>query len=182
MVWCGFVFGLVGPRAVRFVAEDVEFHVVEEEEPALLVDGRYSLSNRCPLPVFLPIRFPLSRGDRKPSPADVHVEVDGRDIPTRGTATEAFFRVFLSGRSDAVLRVRYRQELISRRGEYAVMTTHDWGRPLEEARFRVVVPAPCALTSATEPFDPRTGLGFARDFWPTRDLAFEWSCAPRAME
>jgi hypothetical protein len=162
----------VGPVGVRFVSEEVVFRVLEPG-PTLAVEGRYRLRNDGLLPLSMPIRFPFAPG----GPARVtRLEVDGRSLEHQIDDGQLRFAMPMSARSASTLSVSYDQPLEERTGRYVVMTVRDWGRALEEARFRLELPAGCRLKESTLPFDRATGEVVLRNFWPERDIRFSWRC------
>jgi len=96
----------------------------------------------------------------------------------------------LPGAADSLeMRVTYRQELIKNYARYVVTTTRAWGEPLRWARFEIRLPGDAELSNASYPFardEPASGnedtercyLFETTDFWPDRDLTFEWTRSP----
>jgi len=164
--------GLVGPRGVRFISEEVILRVVEPGR-TLDVEGRYQLRNEGLLPLSMPIRFPIAPGGR----AQVtKLEVNGQPLELEIDQRQIRFAVPLGARSTSILSVSYEQLVQERTGRYVTTTVRDWGRPLEEARFRLELPQGCRLGESTLPFD-RTGSEVVlRPFWPERDVSFSWRC------
>jgi len=169
--------GALGPRAVRFSSESVVLDVREAPERTLLVAGAYQLRNSGPTAVALPIRFPWPAGVDTEL---VGVDADGHPLSAKVDHNEAHFVVPVPARGEVQLRVVYRQRLAERAARYLVMTTREWGVPLERAEFRVTLPVGCVLTETSDPIDLRTGAGVAAPFWPTQDLALRWSCPAKA--
>ena len=167
--------GLVGPRSVRFFAEEVTL-CASRAPLGLEVEGVYHLRNEGLLPLSLPIRFPFAAGPEVTSSRLDLVELDGQPVDSRFDQAGAGFSLHLPARQEASLRVRYRQRLARPVGRYVVTTVRDWGHPVARARFEVRLPEGCTLNSATEPIEPSTGVGTALSFWPEHDLEFGWSC------
>lgn len=173
-----FVGGFAGPRALRFESESVTLRVTEGNPVGLEVDGTYVVGNTGYLPVSLAIRFPFLLGPEVAANTVEKVELDGAPIPWTMTDGEARFEIHVPAAGRTTLKVLYRQFLRERVARYVVKTIRDWGYPVGEARFAVELPAGCRLATATPPFDVKTGVGVARQYWPDRDLEVTWACAP----
>ncbi len=174
-----FAAGAIGPRGVHFVEEEVALEVSGGGAEAwLTVRGRYLLRNQGWLPVRLPVDYPIAGASSASRPVVLQVALDGAPVRFDEVEGGLALHAWLPARRGVWLEVEYRQRLDERRARYVVLTTRRWGRPLEEARFRVVLPEGCVLERASPPLDRGTGEGVGRDFWPEQDLEVEWTCAP----
>jgi hypothetical protein len=119
--------------SIHFAREEIQMNV---HPGAVEITGMYHFTNTLPNPAAALIFYPF--------PLDsFHAYPDSVSIPgyvfERNDSGVSFKLRFRPQVEDSFLAY-YRQPLRGRQARYIVTTTREWERPLDQARFRIVVP------------------------------------------
>ncbi|MCK4413337.1 MAG: hypothetical protein KAY32_07335 [Candidatus Eisenbacteria sp.] len=152
------------------------------------------LETVSPAPVELFYPFPADPRMGGIRPGDVESRVPGGDWEPVGYTPLPHgaglrCRLVWPAADSLEVRTTYRQALTESYARYVVTTTRAWGEPLRWARFEIHLPGDAELSSASYPFarDESAGdddgtercyLFETTDFWPERDITFEWTRSP----
>jgi hypothetical protein len=78
-----------------------------------------------------------------------------------------------------LLCISYRQQLKGNKARYILTTTQQWGKPLEEVTYELIVPADLTITSFSYPPDDQQKIDnkviyywSKENFWPMKDMVF----------
>lgn len=119
------------------------------------LDADYFFRNSSARPSGCSIFYPLINRKDLPYPDSILVLADSAGTPIGFEKTSEGIMFFLDLKSEETkrIRVRYRQQTPSQKFEYILTSTKAWGKPLELAEFRIVVPDSLTLTSCSPKFD-----------------------------
>jgi hypothetical protein len=167
-------------QSTRFVREEISISVLGE---SCIVTGEYHFRNESGDTVANQILYPFPHLAGLPEPTTIEAE----DLSTHShvgvskIAHAALFWISLPPHSERPFRIRYVQPTPSRLMSYILTSTRSWGRPLERATFRLLLPHRYTLTSLSIPADSsweseegRTYLLQKACFMPTVNLTFRW--------
>lgn len=147
LLTCSFAFG----QRINFHREDVTCRLDGEY---LRVEGYYWFSNESNVAVRSEIYYPF--------PHDSGGLVDSMKVYnlTRGQETfigvEKFglsFFVDIEPSDTSLFQIKYRQRLNSDSAVYILKTTKSWGKPLDVAEFKLMVPDSLKIKHFTYPPD-----------------------------
>ncbi len=172
-----------GGFQLRFLSEVVRIAVALD---SVTVEGTYRLLSRAGEGRLAPILYPYPLDDRMGKARTVSLEcrVPGkpwqplgfRELPGGGGA--AWSLPLLADTLE--VRTLYRQGLHADYARYIVTTTQSWGRPLERARFEILLPRGAEAEFFSFPFEPGDCGGrpcFVYEttgFFPDRDIEVRW--------
>lgn len=177
-----FVYSSVasGQRA-DFFREDVTFRL---DGRFLKVEGCYWFANPAGKPVnsniFYP--FPIASG----------AEVDsirlfdlfaGRSSVFRNEGGRGIsFDLFVAPHDTALFQIGYRQKLNGDSAVYILKTTQGWGKPLELAEFKLIIPNSLVIENMAYPYHKLYQIGEEKiyywrmeKFMPEKDMGFHFS-------
>jgi hypothetical protein len=171
---CSFAYS----QRANFFKEDITFRL---DGICLNVEGYYWFSNNSTTSVATDIFYPfpaysgekidsirlynISRGQ------EVHYTLDG----THGIS----FDLFINPHDTAVFLIGYREKLFGDSASYVLRTTQSWGKPLNHAEYKLLVPDSLVMKGFSYPpikmymIQGETIYYWEMDnFMPTRDMIF----------
>jgi len=164
----------------QFVSEEISVRVHGDY---CMLDGRYEFRNTEDHAALWPIFYPLLNTSSIPL-ADsiwIHDAVTGERLPFERGVSGVSFALNLPPSASRAVCISYRQLTPKDRMEYILTTTKRWGRPLERAIFRVVVPDSLKLTHISIPCDSLAKRGHdveylirKKAFMPSSNFIIEW--------
>lgn len=162
-----------------FAGEDVTIKLAPDRA---YVTGVYRFYNPGDKARSLKLRYPFARGPEVGDPENVAVRGGaGEDIPFSWKRHDVAFEIEVPARSEAAVTVSFEQPCSGCEYTYILTSTRNWGRPIDEARFAVVVPVqmvPVDCSYEWEKVPAVEGLAryeFSReDFYPDVDLVVHW--------
>jgi hypothetical protein len=172
-------FSVLG-RGLRFEKEKITFFVSNSE---VQVIGEYYFRNPSPDSCRVAMRYPFVVLPAQPFPAFIRVTEasDGRSVAYRTDRDGVRFQLDADPFGLRVIRVEYRQPVLSKRFEYLLTTTASWGEGLKLAEFRILLPPGHELKSCSLPYkkirhkdDGAAYLIRQEDFLPKENLVFQW--------
>jgi hypothetical protein len=159
---------------VHFAREEIEMRVFENRVEIM---GNYHFQSATdkPLSAMMFYPFPLDAGHGFPD----SVAVPGLAFSRQDSGVS--FGFAFRPRAEDSFQVFYRQPLSVKSARYIVTTTRQWNRPIDQARFRITVPASLTGVKLSYPHDrlERTDstvtYSFARRrFFPSEDIVVSW--------
>lgn len=176
--------GTSGAPPVRFISEVVRMVIGVD---SLTVGGTYQLL--CPAGAgrSAPLLYPYPSDDMMGGARTMSLACRAPEGPWRSLAFQevqgelgAVWTIPLDMADTLEIRTVYRQALDTSYARYIVTTTRSWGRPLERARFEILLPRGAVPESFSFPF----ALGDCRGrpcyvyettrFMPDRDVEVRW--------
>lgn len=162
-----------------FAGEDVTIKLAPDRA---YVTGVYRFYNPGDKARSLKLRYPFARGPEVGDPENVAVRGGaGEDISFSWKRHDVAFEVEVPAHSEAAVTVSFEQPCSGCEYTYILTSTRNWGRPIDEARFAVVVPVqmvPVDCSYEWEEVPAAEGLAryeFSReDFYPDIDLRLRW--------
>jgi hypothetical protein len=163
---------------LSFAGEDVTIKLAPDRA---YVTGVYRFYNPGDKTRTLKLRYPFARGPKVGEPENISVRGGGEEIPFSWKRHGVAFEVEVPARGEAAVTVSFEQPCSGCEYTYILTSTRNWGRPIDEARFAVVVPvqlAPVDCSYEWEEAPAAEGLAryeFSReDFYPDVDLVVHW--------
>jgi hypothetical protein len=106
------------------------------------LDGKYEFRNNENQAALWPIFYPLLNTDAIPlaDSVQIHDAQTGQPLPFESGINGISFALNMPPLASRSIRISYRQLTPKRRMKYILTSTQQWGRPLESATFRIVVP------------------------------------------
>lgn len=127
---------------------------------------------------------PLDSAAEYPFFFSVHRSGKTGEVTFDRIATGITFGIDVPKGDTATITVIYRQRFSGNAGRYILTTTSSWGRPLENSRYTIRIPASTTLTYLSYECDTVFMAGknliysfYKKRFMPDRDLIFFWECA-----
>ncbi len=176
--------GAPGPRisaqSTQFVSEKITVSVLGG---FCTLDGVYSFKNQGPAAARWPIYYPLTNTGALPFPDSISVldASTGKHLAFEKSGDGVLFPLDIPPEHTRRIRIRYSQRTPAAEFEYILTTTRAWGRPLERAEFKIVIPDSLRLTSCSPSFVAmeKTGRGTVyhitrTNFMPASNLHIQW--------
>jgi len=180
-VWLGMIQLVLGATSpAQFVREEI---IVRVHGDYCALDGTYEFRNAEEHALPWPIFYPLLNTAVIPLADSIRICDAGTEelLPFESGVNGVSFALNMPPRASRIIRISYRQRTPKERMEYVLTSTKEWGRPLESATFRVVVPNALRLTHMSLPYDSVMKRGnnveyFTRKktFMPRSNLILEW--------
>lgn len=161
-----------------FFKEDITFRL---DGVYLSVEGYYWLANpsKAPLNSDIYYPFPINAGDQIDSIRVYNLSV-GQET---GFAKEGKFGIsfllHIASLDTVLLQIKYRQKLNADSAVYILKTTRGWGKPLDDAEFKLITPGSFMIKKFSYPPDASYELENLRiyrwkrkNFMPTEDMIF----------
>jgi hypothetical protein len=164
----------------QFVREEISIRV---HEGYCTLDGWYEFKNTQNDAAFWPIFYPLLNNAAIPLADSIRItDAETEDVlPFESGVNGVSFALTMPPRAPKAIRISYRQRTPKERMEYILTSTKQWGKPLESATFRVVVPDSLRLTHISIPYDSLTKRGHEveyvihkKAFMPRSNLIVKW--------
>jgi len=164
----------------QFVREEISIHV--HGEYCTLV-GRYEFRNTQNHAALWPIFYPLLNTDTIPLADSIRIRDAGTEelLPFESGVSGVSFALNMPPRASKSIRISYRQRTPKQRMDYILTSTQQWGKPLESATFRVVVPDSLRLTHMSPDYDSLMKRGHdvehfihKKVFMPHSNLSIKW--------
>lgn len=135
VVVCPFTYG----QRADFCKEDITFHL---DGVHLNVEGYYWLSNNSDNPVAGDIFYPFPNfSNEKIDSIRLYNISAGQKTRYRLDGMSGIsFDLFISPHDTTIFQIGYRQELNSDSAIYILRTTQGWGKPLNHAEYKLLVP------------------------------------------
>jgi hypothetical protein len=135
VILCSYTFG----QRADFFREDITFHL---DGNRLDVEGYYWFWNTSNTPIasdiFYP--FPYRFGDEIDS-VRLYDLSRGQRVQYRFDGTNGIsFSLSIAPRDTTVLQIGYRQKLVGDSAMYILRTTQGWGKQLDRAEYKLLVP------------------------------------------
>lgn len=171
-------FGAIS--AAQFVREEISIRV---HGSYCTLDGRYEFRNTQNDAALWPIFYPLLNNAAIPLADSIHIRdaVTEDLLPFEDGVNGVSFALTMPPRASKAIRISYRQRTPEKTMEYILTTTQKWGKPLEHATFRVVVPDSLRLTHISIPYDSLMKRGHdveylihKKAFMPRSNLIIKW--------
>lgn len=172
---------VLGARsAAQFVREEIAIRVHGEY---CTLDGRYEFRNTEHHAALWPIFYPLLNTDVVPlaDSVQIHDAESGESLPSESGVNGVSFALSMPSRASRAIRISYRQLTPKQTMEYILTSTKQWGKPLENATFRVMVPDSLKLTHISIPTSSHTKRGHdveyliqKKAFMPRSNLIVKW--------
>lgn len=160
---------------VNFISEKIHVDIYPSE---IEVQGHYFYKNPFPFPVMQGFSIPFPVDETHPEPFEVHAErltpqEEARAL--RRNFGNTHFEVYFWPHEEIEIKVTYRQEVKETNGEYILLTTKPWGRPLDSGLYTISTHGTTILSS-NYTFNLENGvLGFQRmKFMPEKNWQFSW--------
>ncbi len=125
---------------IDFFKEDLQF---ELNEHYFTVEGDYYFRNVGDHDIKVTLFYPIPRDSLLGMYDSVKVisPVPQSDSPITAIKENGFFfNVDIGANTSAMYTIAYRQALLGNKAKYIFTTTNTWGKPLEEAAFRLTFP------------------------------------------
>lgn len=164
----------------QFVREEISVRVHGDY---CTLDGRYEFKNTQNDAALWPIFYPLLNTATIPFADSICIRDAGTKevLPFESGVNGVSFALNMPPRASKTIRISYRQRTPKERMEYILISTKQWGKPLESATFRVVVPDSLRLTHISIPYDSLTKRGHDVEyiiqknaFMPRSNLIIKW--------
>ena len=166
---------------IEFFREDLTFRL---EEGFFSVEGDYFFRNTTDGEVKNLLLYPFPDNEIYGSIIELNINVkDNSTSMITGSSEEgAAFKLKLGPMEEATYRISYVQRLKSNVARYIITTTKQWGKELEAATYRLVVPASIQLDSISILPDTMITTGShhyflwdRQNFMPEVDFIFQFS-------
>jgi hypothetical protein len=167
-------------QSLQFAEETIEVRVCGQY---CTLTGTYTFKNHSHSDTEWSIFYPLLNTTTLPFPDSLAVlDMEGMQaVPFASAENGLSFIINVPANSGKTYRVFYRQPTPARTMEYILVTTKQWGRPLERATFLIVIPDSLQLTKISLPYDSveKTRNGHIyyvhkTDFLPEKNLIIKW--------
>lgn len=178
-----FLMAVQSFAGITFKKENITVSIIACD--TLEVQGIYFFENRDSSSATMMIHYPFPVDDSWQYPHLISVENLSERKPVDFITKRDGVNWYLSLPPLSVdsTKVIYRQRVFRLRGRYILTTTQDWGKPLEKAAFKVVVPENSTLTYwsfQSDSVSVKNGQviyqAWKENFYPEEDLMLEWSC------
>jgi hypothetical protein len=173
-------------QSLEFFREDLVFTL---DSNFFTVSGDYYFRNPGEQAGTFSIVYPVPYNGPGKS-VDTIVVMDDEShnqfIPVTVHDTLCMFQVQVSAKGIKRLTISYRQKHKDNQACYILTTTRQWGKPLEQASYELVMPAYLEILESSYPPDSHSDFGDAvifhwrkTDFMPDKDFLFRFSPAGR---
>jgi hypothetical protein len=162
------------------VSEEIELIVKDSN---CTVRGRYWFRNDDLKSANIVLFYPFVINEQLPYPDTIFVANVGSDQQVKFTRSKngVFFDVTVQAFSTALYCVSYTQRTSTCSMQYLLQTTAQWGKPLEQALYRVRIPEKYILMSSTIRFPTMYEQKYEKvyesckeDFMPSTDFMIQW--------
>ena len=160
--------------SLHFAREEIQMNV---RPGAVEIAGMYHFTNTLSYPATAVIFYPFPLDSFHAYPDSVAIPGYEFERSDSGVSFKLRFRPQVE---DSFLAY-YRQPLRGRQARYIVTTTREWKRPIDQARFRITVPAGFKgvklsyKPDATSHTDSTVTYSFTRrSFYPDKDVIVTW--------
>jgi hypothetical protein len=168
-----------GQRA-DFFKEDLTFHL---DGTYFRVEGFYWFANQSDKPVNSEIYspFPTHAGDQIDSIRVYNISAGRETGFNREEKFGISFMLHLAALDTVLLQIKYRQKLHADSAVYILKTTRGWGKPLDDAEFKLITPDSLKIKKYSYPPDQSYKLDKLRiylwkrtRFMPAEDMIFHF--------
>lgn len=170
--------------AIDFHKEDI---VLTVSDSKVAVSGIYWFRNRTDKHMPYPVSFPFYIDSTSLFPDSISAYVKNDSLITQipfmkyKIAKSIGIRVPMTARGTTIWHLDYSQKILSPHARYILTSTAAWGKPLEEATYKFIVPAsfdsvqvwPKADTVYNQG-DQKIYLCHKTNFMPKRDMEIYW--------
>ena len=180
-VFCVLFYGISGfSQKIDFFREDLTFKI---DTALFVVDGLYYFRNNTGAEVKQMLFYPFPDVEEFGEIAFIKITKVGDTVSQLATQTTkgALFKVLIEAHKEIPFHISYGQKLKSKQAKYIITTTQKWGKPFEEASYRLEVPSAIVVTSfSIQPDSVFFENKFQfynwkrRDFMPETDFDFEF--------
>ncbi|MCK9616475.1 MAG: DUF4424 family protein [Lentimicrobiaceae bacterium] len=164
-------------QSLDFFREDLTFEI---DSACFYVQGDYYFRNNEKRPREIDILYPVPKNDYTKL-VDTIMVFDQKNIskPLDLSVKDSVFsfKLFLNPVSTSILKVFYRQHHDGKSCRYILLTTQKWGKPIENARYSLVVKQNIKIISFSYPPDSMKQFGDSivyfwdkKNFMPDRDF------------
>lgn len=153
------------PTALEFHAETVR--AIPNGERVRFI-GDYTFIPHHARRYSYDLGYPTQNDSSLPSPAEVVVKVDERDVPFRVLSQGLDFRLPVQPNRETHLHIEYTMAAPNHRATYIARTAILWPKPITEARFVL----PQGATSNYH--QANTTETLLKDFRPREDWVIQW--------
>ena len=164
----------------QFVREEISICVHGDY---CTLDGTYEFRNTQNDVALWPIFYPLLNNATIPLADSILIRDAGTEepLPFESGVNGVSFALTMPPRASRAIRISYRQLTPKRKMEYILTSTKQWGKPLESATFRIVVPDSLRLVYISIPTNSHTKRGHETEylirkkaFMPRSNLIIKW--------
>lgn len=176
-----FFFAIISAQDIRFLKEDITFQIQQEY---FIVEGYYWFTNQSSLLDEQLIYFPFGVTDVKETVDSIEIYniLAGMSPRINETGNKgSFFNLNVPYRDTAVIRIKYRQKIISDSVMYILRSTQYWKKPLESAEYKLRIGKQMVMTGFSVQPDKVYSIGNENiyhwkriDFMPEKDLIFHF--------
>jgi hypothetical protein len=173
-----------GPKKpVEFFAEEITLSV---DDSSATVTGIFHFRNRTSMQGKYSCIFPFYVDSLSAYPDSIAAATlgpDGSPIEVRQNKDKgaAVLKVPLTPDTITTWRITYKQNIRGRSARYILTSTQDWGRPLDEATYCIIVPSKFDSVSVWPEQDSVARRGDLVEFWahrknfmPDKDMQVTW--------
>lgn len=170
-----FTLFLTSRNPIRFFQENISIKVYPDK--IIKVEGIYYFKNTLNLPVSIIMRYPFPVDEYHYYP----FYIDIPNIYFERKDNDIIMPVNFKPFEIKKIKVIYKQKLKDKKARYILKTTEKWGKPLQEAFFKIEVPV-CFknihLSYKADSFeilkDKKIFYIHKKNFFPKKDLLIEW--------
>jgi hypothetical protein len=173
----------MGKRPVEFFAEQITLAV---DDSAARIECEFHFRNNLSGQRNFPVIFPFYVDSQSLFPDYIDACIAGPDrrqlevkiLPERNAAV---INIPLA-ESTTIWRLQYRQRITGSMARYILTSTQAWGRPLEKATYRFIVPKSFGEIVVWPQADSTADTGEFIEYWahrnnfmPERDMEIRWA-------
>ena len=169
---------------IDFYKEDI---VLSVSDSHAAVSGSYWFRNSTEKHVPYPVSFPFYVDSTSLFPDSISAYVKNDSLITQipfmkyKIAKSIGIRVPMTAKGTTIWHLDYSQKILSSHARYILTSTAAWGKPLQEATYKFIVPAtfdsvrvwPKADT-VYDLGDQKVYLSYRTNFMPKRDMEIYW--------
>ncbi|MBN2036321.1 MAG: hypothetical protein JW768_06225 [Chitinispirillaceae bacterium] len=167
---------------IFFIKENIDVSILDRTTVKVYGEYFFTASDSQNSSASLYYPFPIDSISLYPSFIQVLEKNSGASIGFDQNPQGVFFSFSIAGNDTSCIAITYKQKVKQHTGRYILLTTSSWGKPLENSRYCVHVPAAYTLSylsyecdSVTLGRDMLTYHFFRTKFLPDRDLIFSWT-------
>lgn len=166
-------------QSLQFYREDLSFEI---KNGYFYVDGIYNFCNNGDKGIQQVLFYPFpvdSLYGEVDSINAVDINSKSTNIIVNKTEKGLSFKVELRPYGTGKYKISYRQKLLKNKAEYILLTTQKWGRPFENAFYKLITPAQMKITSTSyspdstkQEGDKKIYFWTKKDFMPDKNMVF----------
>lgn len=167
-------------QKIDFFKEELTFTI---DTGLFVVDGLYYFRNNTGAEVKQMLFYPFPDVEEFGEIAFIKITKTGDTVSQLATQTTkgALFKVQINAHGETPFHISYGQKLKANQAKYIITTTQKWGKPFEEASYRLEVPSFIIITDFSIQPDSlfledklQINTWKRTDFMPDVDFDFEF--------